>query len=57
MAAYLESLSLANYSDTFRSAASLVLAAREDDKDRELWPKIEFFTFRHKGAMETAHWP
>jgi hypothetical protein len=57
MATYLESLSLANYSDTFRSAASLVLAAREDDKSGEFWPKMEFFTFRHWGAMETTHWP
>jgi hypothetical protein len=57
MAAYLKSLSLANCSNTIRSVASLVLAAREDDKDGDLWPKIDFFTFRHWGAMETAHWP
>ena len=56
MAAYLESLPHANHSKTRRSVASLELAAREGDKDGELWGKNEIFTFRHWGATETAHW-
>jgi hypothetical protein len=41
---------------TIRSAASLVLAALEGNKDHELVEKNEIFTFRHWGAIETAHW-
>lgn len=56
MAPCLESLSIANHSNTIRSVASPVLAVGEADKDGEFLPKIEIFTFRHWHAMETAHW-
>lgn len=56
MVAYLEGLFPANYSNTTRSIASPVLAASESDKDGQVWAKNKFFTFRHSGAMETAHW-
>lgn len=55
MVAYLESLLLVNVSTTIRRVASLVLEAHEGDKEREFCAKIEFSTFRHSNAIETAH--
>lgn len=45
MIAYLESLSQANYSNTIRSVASLVLEARGCDTERAFGGKIEILTF------------
>ncbi len=56
MIACLESLSLANCSNTQRIVASLVVVVNEDDKDGEFSPKTEILHFWHPHATGAAHW-